>query len=459
MPVERPQLPEGVLASICGPRPVPWLVAAAVDWAVIVLIFVIVARLNHPVAYALAVFPLGSRQQALGALFHDAAHRLVLRNRFWNDALGSALAAFPLGLTLGGYRRYHFAHHRALGTPDDPEITHKSTLRQWRLPASPLGVVRDFASDLLGGGLPHLVAAGGLTRPVSLPETACISVFWGVVFAVAYALHALWVPLLFVVSIATVFWSGVRLRIWTEHLGCLDTHRIHVPWWLSHAIMPHNIGLHWEHHHFPQVPFSNLPKLRTLLLPGHTEAPPILHVGDLLTAFLRSAPLPSGHIAQTIGRDGHTQPTAADMARSATELTVLRALVHVALPLWLGVCTYATCRSTLPRALSWFPLGGRCVGCLPERFVDVFPDAAWAYALTALVMLLWGPKPGTAGRLWIGSTVLVAAGWELGQRYGVVPGQFDWADLVFGVAACILAMFCCSVTPPAFAAAPDPKGT
>jgi len=270
------------------------------DWAVIVAIFAVVARIDHPVAYALAVFPLGSRQQGLGALFHDAAHRLVTKRRGWNDALGSVVAAWPLGLTLGGYRRYHFAHHEGLGTPRDPELTHKRTLPQWRLPASPLRMMRDFTSDLVGGGLPHLVAAGNLTRPISLLETAGIGAFWLGIFAIAWHLHVLWMPALWIAGVATVFWSGVRLRIWTEHLGTKGTHRITVPWWLAHLIMPHQIGLHWEHHHFPGVPFSNLVRLRALL------PSPTLPLGTLVRAFFTARALPSGTIGEVIDEQAKT---------------------------------------------------------------------------------------------------------------------------------------------------------
>jgi hypothetical protein len=120
----------------------------------------------------------------------------------------------------------------------------------------------------VGGGVPHLVAAGQLTRPVSAIETAAIAVYWAIGVGVAHALGAIWIPILWVASVATVFWSGVRLRIWTEHLGTRDTHRIHVPLWLEIFLMPHNIGMHWEHHHFPSVPFYNLGHLRRRLPPG-----------------------------------------------------------------------------------------------------------------------------------------------------------------------------------------------
>ncbi len=440
---DRPQIDARVLADISGPRMGPWIVAAVVDWALIAAIFALVAYLDHPIAYALALVPLGSRQQALGALFHDAAHGLVARRRPANDALGSVLAAWPLGLTLGGYRRYHFAHHQGLGTESDPEMFHKRTIPAWRLPASPALVVRSFFGDLVGGGLPHLVAAGTLTRPVSLLETAGIATFWAGIFAASYALGVVWIPLLWIAGVATVFWSGVRLRIWTEHLGTHGTHRITVPRWFSHLAMPHNIGLHWEHHHFPGVSFSNLPKLRALL-PG-----PRVPLGRLLNAFLTSAPLASGSVGETIDANGGTAPL--DDARAAAvekRLSALRYLFHVALPMAAGVLVYVGFRSVLPTSLAWLPRFGFLRGALPDRVVGVLPDAAWAYALGACLALLWGSSKTWVARAWMLTAPVIAALWELGQRAGIVPGFFDPLDLVFSVVAALAAVVFCGLTEP-----------
>lgn len=425
-----------------------WLFAAIVDWAVIIAVFAAVAWIDHPLAYALAIVPLGSRQQALGALFHDASHRLVSRRHLANDILGNVLAAWPLGLTLGGYRRYHFAHHKHLGTELDPEITHKRTLQQWSLPASPLRTVRDFASDLVGGGLPHLVAAGSLTRPVSFIETAGIGIFWIAIFFCAFRLHVVWMPLLWIISIATVFWSGVRLRIWTEHLGTKDTHRIHVPVWLEHLIMPHDIGLHWEHHHFPNVPFWNLRKLRALLPPDEGQSPPVVTLQSLAASFLLSQPLRSGSIGVTIGPDApRVIPSGEPTIRSnaAKQMLILRWLVHVVLPFVMAVFVYVACRKTVPFVLAWLPAHGFFAGQLHPRFVDWFPDFAWSYSLAALMTLLWARDPSRARYFWIASAFVASIAWELGQRWHVVPGVFDRGDLVFGIVGCTLAVLSCSL--------------
>lgn len=287
--------------------PSRWIAALVFDWALIVAIFVAVGVIDHPIAYVLAIFPLGSRQQGLGALFHDAAHRLVTRRRWLNDALGGPLAAWPLGLTLAGYRRYHLAHHRTLGTERDPESGHKRLLAHWGLPLRPVHALH-FVSDLVGAGLPHLAAAGRMTRPARMGEAIAFVLFWLAIGTFFFWLHAPWIPLLWVASIATVFWSGVRLRIYTEHLGTRDTHRLVMHPIFEAIVMPHAIGLHWEHHHFPRVPFYRLRALRQLL-----SSPPPVPLGELVRAMRRVPRLPSGEVGDAVAQ--HLAPVDAGPRR------------------------------------------------------------------------------------------------------------------------------------------------
>ena len=413
-----------------------WLGTAVADWAIIALTFVTVAQIDHPVAYVLALIPLGSRQQGLGALFHDAAHGLVTRRRGVNDLLGSLLAAWPLGLTLGGYRRYHFAHHKSLGSADDPENHHKGLIRQWRLPARPLRVALGFASDLFGGGLPHLLAAGKLTRPTRALEALGMLGAWAGLGALFYALDLLWVPILWIASIATVFWSGVRLRIWTEHLGTTGTHRIHVPEWLEQLIMPHDIGLHWEHHRYPTVPFYRLRALRDAL-----PDPPLVSLRELAASFRRSAALASGAVGDTV-LPAPLEPPARSSSSSSSALRDLA--VHVVAPLLVGAAIYLLVRD---RSLAIFDHLARLGLALPQPqpatgAVAVIgawlPSATWTYALTASVALLW-PDAGKARTAYLSLALTVALGWELGQSlgqsHGWWPGTFAAADLLATIVA------------------------
>jgi fatty acid desaturase len=415
------------IAELTRLQPTRWLGAAVTDWAIIALTLLVVAQIDHPLAYVLAVIPLGSRQQALGALFHDAAHQLVTRRRGLNDALGSLLAAWPLGLTLGGYRRYHFAHHRALGSADDPENHHKGLLRQWNLPARPGRVLAGFFGDLLGGGLPHLLAAGKLTRPVSVLEAIGMAVWWAVIVGACVWLGVWWIPVVWVASIATVFWSGVRLRIWTEHLGTSSTHRIHVPEWLEQLIMPHDIGLHWEHHHYPSVPFYNLAALRS-----RVDGPPTVSLVALARGFLDSAELASGEVADTV----HAAPISIPQSR----WTTWRAVALVLVPLLAGMLVYALLRPPGIVFDEWLAGFGLSVPRLQlstgtlAPIVAWLPSALWTFSLTAFVGWLW-PTFVRPRRVWLAVVAVVVFGWELGQALGWWAGSFSIADVLASVVA------------------------
>ena len=440
MPMDSSPLSRETLAELAIPSGARFALTAALDWLVIALVFALAAWVDHPLGYALAILPLGSRQQALGALFHDAAHGVAARRSWLNEFLGGALAAWPLGLTLGGYRRYHLAHHQHLGSTADPEMRHKGALRHWRLPASPLRVALGFGGDFVLGGIPHLAYATHMTRPVRTWEVVMLGVFWAAVLAVFYLIGALWIPALFVFSIATVFWSGVRLRIWTEHTGTRGTHRITMPGLFAHVIMPHNIGLHWEHHLYPTVPFFNLGKLREAIdRTGVATAVVPLH--QLVAAFFRAKAVQSGALGSSIDDAAFAEES--ELRRSRREVRALRGVVHVGLPIGVGILIYLTMRDELPRTLEWFSSeGGRLVGVFPRWVEQNLPDAVWAYALMSAVLIVWDEDRRTGLRWALGVLVVVVIA-ELAQAPGWVPGTFDLRDVVFSVAAGILAVVLC----------------
>jgi fatty acid desaturase len=61
-------------------------------------------------------------------LLHECIHKLAFRNGTWNEAL--AYAVSPLFLTdFAAFRSRHWAHHRALGTAQDPKYTYRVDIR------------------------------------------------------------------------------------------------------------------------------------------------------------------------------------------------------------------------------------------------------------------------------------------------------------------------------------------
>jgi fatty acid desaturase len=285
-----------VLRESSRPNLARWLLAVLGDWAVI-LGAMGVARLawecEHPLRWVLllvAIVVIGARQHGLGIMGHDGAHRLASRRRSINDTLTCLLCLWPLGFALQGYRRFHFKHHQAVGTPDDPELIHKGSrwLGQWRLPFRGWKTAGHVVGDFLGGSLPHLGVAAYLTRPVSIRDQLGPAITLGTFLAVSWWWNCLWIPALWFGSMVTSFWAVFRIRIWTEHTvedpSGDPTHRISAHAWQRFLFLPHNTWCHWEHHLYPQVPADQLPRIRRFTL---EEGPPILSVVDLLQNLRR----------------------------------------------------------------------------------------------------------------------------------------------------------------------------
>lgn len=267
------------LATPSWPR---WMVAMAGDWLVIVAAFIAAGLVNHWLIYLLAVIVVGNRQHALLILMHEGSHRLISRRVWLNNWSARLFCAWPAGTPLLGYRAFHFAHHRHLGTAQDPELKHKALFRQeFTLPAKRRRFVRLFFTDLAGLGSRNLLRfIVDLVRPARR-EMAGIALFWASVVALAWALDGLWVVALWFSALMTSNWAFFRLRIWLEHQGTSGTQRVALKRW-QRLIAPHNTYLHYEHHRWPAVPFWNLPRAREL-----DQEVPIQSIAELFRSLAR----------------------------------------------------------------------------------------------------------------------------------------------------------------------------
>src|SRR5438034_6349329 len=79
-------------------------------------------RLGNPFVWVVAFLLMGRAHAQFAALMHEAAHRLLFRNRWWNDNVGRWLLGFPSFTPIDSYRRAHMAHHRQEFGPDEPDI-------------------------------------------------------------------------------------------------------------------------------------------------------------------------------------------------------------------------------------------------------------------------------------------------------------------------------------------------
>jgi hypothetical protein len=125
----------------------------------------------------------------------------------------------------------------------------------------------------------------------------------------------------------------------------------------------------------------------------------------------------------------------------------------VYLPILIGGGIYSLWRSKQLMVFRWYRWVGlttaveiareRLAGIkhfIPAPILYSLPDALWVYSFTALMYLLWlDEPPGYERALWILLPVSMGIGAEFGQLLKVVPGTFDWSDVLAYVAAFVSA--------------------
>jgi fatty acid desaturase len=250
-----------------------WLLAASGDYAIIAVACLIAYFWRWP-AYPFSIVLFGIAQHRLALLGHDGAHGLICRNKTLNYWLAQLLCFWPLLYDIKSYRKFHWDHHRHTGEDNlDPEIELKHNL--YHLPKSQLQLYTRFFLDLFGFSIPEFLRVTVYFAKRSNPIWAFS--FLLISFALSYYIGHLEFFFLFLISKPTSFWAVFRLRIYSEHVDIPGTHRIHVSLWQRLLFAPHNTWMHWEHHKHPQVPFWQLPVLRS-----QYKNEPIINFEELL---------------------------------------------------------------------------------------------------------------------------------------------------------------------------------
>jgi len=234
-----------------------WSISVAVNWLTIAAAISLACYLDHVAGYVLAVLIVGTRQHALAVLGHDGAHLHVTGNRRINDAVTSFFCFWPLGVGLHGWRKFHFDHHRSVGTAADPELGIKQKYpKNWSPQTRQL---RQFFVDLSGLSVLESTMLIRLAKPLRKvdvlgPATLILAGWAAVLLWADWRVLAIWH-----VASVTSFWAVFRLRAFTEHVGTMSTHKLsEPPLWKKLLYLPENTWLHWEHHKWPAVPTRQL---------------------------------------------------------------------------------------------------------------------------------------------------------------------------------------------------------
>lgn len=292
------------IRELVTPRNTKALLSLFVTWGLIASSFALVWWWTHPVTVLLALIVLGGRQLGLAILMHDAAHRVLFRQRWLNDWVGKWLCAAPIWQRLHDYRTHHLSHHAHTGTEEDPDLGLSEPF-----PTSTGSMLRKFARDLFGiSGLKRIygllamdlgyIAYTASVKVTSLDQsnrtwvdklrTLAIHftpvlltnvVLWGVLFLLGVG----WMYTLWVVAYLTTFSLFIRIRSFAEHACTHDSSNLFLNTRTTYAnilakltVAPHNVNYHLEHHLLMTVPHYNLPTFHTMLKErGALEQSPI----------------------------------------------------------------------------------------------------------------------------------------------------------------------------------------
>ena len=228
-------------------------------------------------AYVLAFLLMGRAHAQLAALMHEAAHRLLFRNKALNDWVGRWLLGYPSFAPTDQYRRAHMAHHRTEFGPEEPDMA-----LYVGYPIPPDSFRRKLWRDATGQTgwklLKGLFRATRAADPgIRRSARSIIAVQLGLAVVSALAGYPLVYWLLWFLPYMTVWRVINRLRSIAEHGGMTrsddrrrTTHSVrqHAP--ARFALVPYWIGWHLAHHCDSGIPMRNLPRYhRELVRSGY----------------------------------------------------------------------------------------------------------------------------------------------------------------------------------------------
>lgn len=252
-------------------------------WIVIGCAMAAYALWPNPVTFVAAVLVIGSRQLGLAVLMHDAAHGILLKNKWWNDHVGQWLLAWPVFNDTFRYRDYHLMHHRTTQQPDDPDLVLSAPF-----PITRASFRRKMIRDITGQTgfkqrKAQIKAAFAIGKP-DMTFGARLKNFWnrmgGMVIAnlvLIGILSALGHPFYYLMFwlLPLLTWQQVitRIRNIAEHAVVPDNDDVMRNARTTYAgiltrafIAPYWVNYHVDHHLLMYVPCYNLEKLHALLL-------------------------------------------------------------------------------------------------------------------------------------------------------------------------------------------------
>ena len=226
-----------------------------------------------PWSWAPVFLLMGRAHAQFASLMHEAAHRLLFRNKNANDLVGRWFVGYPAFTNTDAYRRVHMAHHREEFGPEEPDIALYANY-----PISLASFRRKLMRDATGRTGVRLLRdqLRGITSPVAVVRRTLLKILFvqAVLIAASIVLGVWWVyPLFWLAPYLTVWRVINRLRSVAEHGGLaaskdrrVATHSVTQHWLPRFFLVPFNIGYHLAHHVDAGVPFRHLPRFHRMLV-------------------------------------------------------------------------------------------------------------------------------------------------------------------------------------------------
>jgi sphingolipid delta-4 desaturase len=216
-------------------------------------------RQAYHVLYALAVFFIGGSVTAtMGSIIHETAHCLAFKSVFLNRCLG-LVANIPIPFPIAqSFRRYHLDHHAYQGVVDrDPDLP-----LNWEISLIRGNSLTKFLWISL---YPLMYVVRGMAHQkkpnkwelINVAFTICVDIlvyhFCGPL-GLFYLFCSLWM--------GYSFHPGAAHFI-QEHYTYVSGQETYSYYgWMNSWML--NVGYHNEHHDFTKIPWTNLPKLKSL---------------------------------------------------------------------------------------------------------------------------------------------------------------------------------------------------
>ncbi len=248
--------------------------------ALFILIWVLAALaiVNFPFVPVklLGYMVIGLCIHGMANLMHECIHNNLF-NGLKNNWLYGLITGMPALFSITAYKVNHLIHHKYTGTTKDPDELGNLTKNKFLIKVF-------FYLWLIVGLFMYLVHVpingfryGNKKERISiLLEYAFMATVYGAIIIASLhfgkfdiVLHCWIIPMPFAGLLGNV-------RGWAEHMLTDKSHLLlNTRTVTSNTVFSFlyiNLNYHLEHHLFPKIPWYNLPKLHTLLLPEYNKA-------------------------------------------------------------------------------------------------------------------------------------------------------------------------------------------